>query len=313
MEVLEVNTSHEAMEKVFSAVELLEIILLYLDHKDLLLSQLINTHFKNVVSQSLAIQQKLFFTPGAASDMPQQNPLLKALFPTFFSLNRPVSTDFFYNIVCDSMDWYDRNERCESVLRPDASWRRMFPVQPAAKLEQIRIYTHDYCLYRTGKPVLARLGDEVEILQEHGLRMDLLYDLVVHLWGLHPSTQMYIHWEMFPLFGGVEEWQDGCQRDDAWSARDLTAFPLFLQEDMADGDEKTINRITLYYQHDSACGGPPWEPDLKIDSSFNSMIEADRTKLLRFIGRVALGWNRWDEYVDDEDPVDEDGTDDDDD
>jgi hypothetical protein len=309
MAVPEVNNGHEAMEKVFSAVELLETILLHLDHRDLLLSQLIGSHFKNVVSQSHAIQQKLFFTPSPASEMPQQNPLLKALFPTFFSLNRPVSPDYFYNIVCGTMDWY-MNDRHESVLRPDASWRRMFPVQPPAKLEQIRIYTHDYCLYKTGSPVPAKFGNEVEVLQEHGLRMDLLYDLVVHLWGLHPSPQMYIHWEMFPLLGGEEEWQDRTPSPEAWSNRDLIAYPLPLQENMSDGDQKTNNRITLYYQHDSACGGKPWEPDLKIDSSFNSMIEADRTKLLRFIGKAQLGWNRWDEYVDDEDPVDRDGTDD---
>ncbi|CAH0058219.1 unnamed protein product [Clonostachys solani] len=291
---------YAATRKALGTIEILEAILLQLDLKYLLLSQLIGTHFKLIISTSPAIQQRLFLSPVLAGTPPQLNPVLAALFPVFISLKRPVDTNQFYQLhdTIGKQEWYRNESHRHKVLRPDASWRRMFPVQPPAKLEEVRIFSHDWCLYRAGRRTRARLGRDLQPIQEPGIRMGLLYDLVVHFNSLHPDPEFYIHWEMFPLQPGKEEWQEELSPyDDGMGAVKTDYYPLFLRENLNEGQQKIQHKITLYYQHDALCGVAEPQPLLDIDSVITSMAEGNPTRMLHFVTDPSLGLTHWDKYV----------------
>ncbi|CAH0026985.1 unnamed protein product [Clonostachys rhizophaga] len=238
-----------ATRKAFGTAEILEAILLQLDIKDLLLSQLISTNFKLIISTSPATQQHLFLSPVPAGTPPQLNPVLAALFPVFFSLKRPVDINQFYQLhdTIGKQEWYINESHRHKLLRQDASWR------PQA-----------------GRRTRARLGRDPQPMQEPGIRMGLLYDLVVHFNSLHPDPEFYVYWEMFPL----QEWQEErSSYDDGMGAVKSDYYPLFLRENLNEGQQKLRHKITLYYQHDALCGVAELQPLLDIDSAITSMAE----------------------------------------
>lgn len=55
-----------AVMKVVATTELLEMILLQLDMKNLLFTQRVNTQFKNTIDGSIELQRALFFLPASA-------------------------------------------------------------------------------------------------------------------------------------------------------------------------------------------------------------------------------------------------------
>ncbi|CAG9991108.1 unnamed protein product [Clonostachys byssicola] len=295
---------HTATLKVFGTIEILEAILLHLDPKDLLLSQLISTRFKSIISTSPAIQQRLFLSPAPASTPPQLNPVLAALFPVFFSLKRPVDINQFYQLhdTIGKQEWYINEFQRHKLLRPDASWRRMFPLQPPAKLDEIRIFSYDWCQAQAGRRTRARLGRDLQPMQEPGIRMGLLYDLVVHFNKLHPDPEFYVHWEMFSLQPGKEEWQEErSPYDDGMGAVRSDYYPLFLRENLNEGQQKLQHKITLYYQHDALCGVTEPQPLLDIDSTITSMAEKNPTGMLHFVTDPNIELTHWDIYITAED------------
>ncbi|VUC29138.1 unnamed protein product [Clonostachys rosea] len=291
---------HIAACKAFGTVEILEAILLQLDLRDLLLSQLISAHFKLIISTSPAIQQRLFLSPAPANTPPQLNPMLAALFPVLFSLKRPVDTNQLYQLqdTIGTQEWYTDESWRHKLLRPDASWRRMFPVQPPAKLDEIKIFSYDWCLYQASRRARTRLGRELQPMQETGIRMGLLYDLIVHFNSLHPDPEFYVHWEMFPLQPGKEEWQaERSPYDDGMGAVKTDYYPLFLRENLNEGQQKTPHKITLYYQHDALCGVAEPQPLLHIDSAMTLMAKRNPAGIFHFVTDPNVELTHWDKYV----------------
>lgn len=264
------------MRRCFTTPEIFECILLNLDIQELLFAQLVHTHFKSFIKQSTVLQQRLFFVPDPTRTTPELHPILKRRFPALFSLKKPDEVLYFHDFseATRKLDWFTDENYRERMIREDASWRRMFPVQPPAKLESIKIWSHHFCVNRLGHCVPAQLGSQCQHLQETGIKMGLLYDIVVHFHSAMTLPRFYIHWQMFPTEG--EGPRDRDDIEDTGGFEDL--YPL--------GTEKREleNSITFYYQHAAYCDGRIENvPLLKINSPFISMVEEDPSTLLRFL------------------------------
>lgn len=292
------------MQQMFATTEVFEAILLHLPPQDILLVQRVHSHFRNVIKSSPAIQQKLFFAPVPETPgrTPELNPLLSALFPPFFALNKPIDPADLHSLrSIYRLDWFDDPFYRERILRPDASWRLMYPVQPPAKLDMINIYSYDSCVICRFPRVRAKLGDEYEKLQGTGMRMDLLFDLVTLLDSNHEFPAFFVHWQMFPLrparpdlgnpfqgkegsgLGQVADWKDGNPAEYG---------PLISNE-----QDTLQNTITIHYNHDSLCGGGVSEVSLlTIESAFTESVKSQPTSLFHFLdcpGTYATCWGNY--------------------
>ncbi|VUC35952.1 unnamed protein product [Clonostachys rosea] len=290
MKQLQSRRARRAMRQCFTTPEIFERILLNLDIRELLFAQLVHTHFKTFIEQSNTLQRTLFFAPDPTRTTPELHPILKRRFPALLSLKIPDCVHYLnklHDTIC-TMDWYTDEFYRERMLRESASWRRMFPVQPPAKLDSIKIYTYDYCIHNIPRCIPAQLGSQYQQLQETGIKMGLLYDLVVHLNSANPYPMIYIHWQMFPMEKKERRYYD------------LSDLPDGL-EDLYQFDpekEQTKNSITLYHQHSTFCGNDmPPESLLKINSPFISMVEDDLTTLLRFLKNPDIEGTSWGEYL----------------
>ncbi|VUC20485.1 unnamed protein product [Clonostachys rosea] len=293
-----------ALTRALNMIEIFEAILLYLDIADLLRIQGVSKFFKNTIAESSSIQQKLFFKPVPESSKcpPELNPLMAELFPALFTLNKPpCPTSLAYLRPSCGLDWLSDASRCEKMLYPDASWRRMFPVQPPAKLETITINRYDSCVRSACETLPTRIGSKHQHLQEPGIKMGLLFDLLVRMDMMHPHTAFFVHWQMFSLENGTDVWNEEYDEEDGewgllgyWRVTDY--YPLF----SPDNDLELTNSITLYLTHDSLCGGgfKPWP--FKLDSPFHTAIENDPKSMLEYTndpGTYAIRWKDFGKVV----------------
>lgn len=138
--------SPSAQNTVFTLPELIEAIFFQLDMADLLVIQRVSKRWQNIITTSPALQQKLFFKPVPKSTRQRRfNPLLKDMLPAFFR------TDNIKEVPqgmeqCDIIgeDWYQNEHRRRKFLCKEASWRRMYPIQPPTLLEEL-ILSEWYC------------------------------------------------------------------------------------------------------------------------------------------------------------------------
>ena len=198
----------------FSIPELVHSILLHLPVRDLLRVQRVCRLWKETTDHSLALQRKLFFVPVSNADQePECNPLLREVFPPWFpnhyhdSSDIPFSDDFSPGDLCKTLKWYADEYRRMRVLSPEASWRRMFPVQPPpARIEEIYTEGGCSCFYRIAKGVIR---EHFQHLQEPSVTMGFLWDVGIHVleekW--EPKT-LGLHWHMFPFIPTEEALKD---------------------------------------------------------------------------------------------------------
>ncbi|RYP41234.1 hypothetical protein DL769_011608 [Monosporascus sp. CRB-8-3] len=153
--------------QVLDTPELLEAILLKLDIRTVISSaQLVNRQWHDLITESPAIQQAIFFKPMDAADgAPLRNPLLTELFPPFFDgPNKVCSAIYAFKELAMA-----REERLADYKREGASWRRMLVQQPPVR--ELGMWWR----------VSAMGGDRHTFRRERypeGLRMGELYDLV---------------------------------------------------------------------------------------------------------------------------------------
>lgn len=148
------------------------------------------------------LQQKLFFRPiPGTQGGPEFNDLLKEVFPPLFrfsgfddSFNMPS----FDNLK--QLPWFLDEKRRSSVLHPNASWRRMFPVQPPAKLEQV---IHRMHAMGGDSEACGALVPHLQDYQVGGTRMGLLYDVLVGCLrqdsARADANAFFIRWHMIPI------------------------------------------------------------------------------------------------------------------
>lgn len=178
--------------------ELLGAILLELDLRDLLLAQIVSRRWRDAITKSPTIQQKLFLAPISNKDEESYfNPLLQEVFPFFFHLVSPeASRDNYLNEECiKDYPWFNDSVHLKTILREDASWRRMLPVQPPALIDRVM---WDFTCYCCG----GISSDEVDLdnLQDRqvtGAPMGLIYDIVVQMLDGDSHTIFLIEWDMF--------------------------------------------------------------------------------------------------------------------
>lgn len=209
----------------FEIPELLEKVLLYLTQGEILQVQRVNRFWRDTIFESPSLQQKLFFQPlppsKVAGRLPQWNPIVEALFPFLFtSNNQPYLGPFKYKDMAEEMiqHWAGDPIRRQAILRPEASWRLMLPVQPAAPIDGLfKIGEHvydegdgydDWNVYDDwDDKMLEWCGvDPSRHASASASRSDLgtnattglLYDIVLHYFSSCISaTGIHVQWNMF--------------------------------------------------------------------------------------------------------------------
>jgi len=220
-----------------------EAILLQLPLRDLLHAQRVCCYWRDTIMQSCALQQKLFFQPvSRAGQQARYNQLLQELFPHFFifapvpepEYRRATSAQDIYKL-----DWCKDGNRRGRVLRQEASWRRMFPVQPPARIERTIHTSGCGCeRYYVEKGVIA---DEFQYLQENGASMGLIWDICVD--GLiGPHACLFVQWHTFPALPEYENVEN----------------ELFIDVEDSHGILQVAgpgDKITIHIQHIHPCMG----------------------------------------------------------
>jgi hypothetical protein len=271
--------------------------LLHLDIPDLLRIQTVQSHFRDVTIESIKLQQKLFFKPisNNGSCEPRMNPVLANIFPVLFTLNKRVDcTDLeFLHTIC-RLKWFQNPQSREKMLRADASWRHMFPVQPPTKLEVIKINTHEKAIGSRFRAFDARIGSQYDQLQSEGLRMGLLYDLVTQLDAMHPDPTFFVHWQMFPLVEHLDEWQ--LHSADIYSR--YVDWESSYYEAILNGNPELKNSLTIHHNHDTTSdGNEPRSLGLKMASPITISIDQSPSTMLYFPNRdPSYPGTRWDDY-----------------
>lgn len=293
------HTAPDTMSKIFGTVEVFQAILLELELRDLLLVRKVHSHFKKVIDESPALQQRLFFraAPSNRKREPELNPLLVAIFPSLFMLGRPVgAANTLLVTPIRNLEVMKDPHRREVMLRPDASWRRMLPVQPPAMLGAIKLYSYDSCVYSLqADQVHGELSPEYQPLQESGLRMGLLFSLIASIEAVHPCPVFFVRWKMFPLEEGGHTGH-GSYHLQAHMRWDYHHYDALFRN-----PEATENSIELYHNHDSLCG---LESDsrldpLEVDSPFMSGDEDTYKIMIDFVdepNNYATDWLLYGRY-----------------
>ncbi|KAJ5464754.1 uncharacterized protein N7458_000440 [Penicillium daleae] len=150
--------------------ELLEAILTQVDMQTILLAQRVSRQWAKCIQGSSKIQQILFFQPAPTSTPRQQNPLLASKFPYWFPADGGNSCATAFG----AGDMQDFLESSDTYRRPEASWRRMLvqqpPIMAVGWVERSIAVSNMTDVHRWEIPLQA-FG---------GLRMNMLYDLVIH-------------------------------------------------------------------------------------------------------------------------------------
>lgn len=167
------------MDRVLGTVETLELVLLEVDIRTLLVSASRTCHlWHSTIQSSPQLQTLLFFRPEAAAPTTVQdcndaraNPLLLRAFGTLLS---------------NTSETHEPSNK-DSLLYPEASWRRMLVWRPS--VHRIGIWKVE-----TGFYLQHGFENETEILdfaQEGGVRMD---NLVEYAAGLKPGYSWTLFW-----------------------------------------------------------------------------------------------------------------------
>ena len=199
---------------VFRTPELLEAVLLQLSQRDLLLLQRVCCCWRDTVTNSPVLQQKLFFQAVSHTAEPELNPLLREFFSPFFVVEEVPDSSvngrrFESAIEITTSDWYKDVSRREKVMREEATWRRMFPIQPQARIEKVVRKGGCRCVGNERRTGWVR-GEFWDQEKENGVRMGGLWDLVMHVLDTEPLGEFFVEWMMFPVVikVGDDEWDD---------------------------------------------------------------------------------------------------------
>lgn len=198
--------------KVFAIAELFESILAFLPQRDLLRAQQVSRRWNTFLTDSLLLQQKLFFQistclPAQEASEPEINPIIQETFPSFFDRWPPVQrapvtkVDDFeeWDVQKDyggALDpWTECESKRQAVFRPDASWRRMFPSSPAPILGQVTVWLNGCGCPPPPQKLDCRLGAEFQALNRRaGVYIGLLWDVVAFLLDDNPKGEFSVSW-----------------------------------------------------------------------------------------------------------------------
>jgi hypothetical protein len=205
---------------VFAVAELFEAVLLQLSQRDLLVLQRVSRRWRDTIAGSPTVQQKLFFQPIDHAAEPELNPLLREIFPPLFVPEEVPnswsnSRDWNNTSEIDSLDWYKDGSRKKKIMREDASWRRMYPVQPPARIEKVVKTGGCQCVGETKKTGWVKEGFWAQE-EKGGVIMGGLWDLLVHVIDSEPYGEFFVEWMMLPVV--VKDGDD--DEDEFWEGEE---------------------------------------------------------------------------------------------
>lgn len=147
---LEAETSNDsAALRVLGVGELLENILLFADKGDALRSRLVSQKFREVITYSKPLRQKLFLEPGWNSER-----TLNSLAPTWYILK----TGYRQGTIAAQLDLVKLWD--QSRVEPRPLWHQMLISQPPAKTCVIPITNHSTTIFfRRDYPDGITFGD----------------------------------------------------------------------------------------------------------------------------------------------------------
>lgn len=125
--------------------------------------------------------------------------MLNSLFPSFFNAPKDLNPQVTIDSLKQDGAWFENPTRREPILRKGASWRRMHPIQPAAKIADV---IRDLDCYMCGPDLRVETGqimDESGDIQGRGVTMGFLWDLVVNLLDKHSDVIVSIDWRLLSL------------------------------------------------------------------------------------------------------------------
>ncbi|KAL2843909.1 hypothetical protein BJY01DRAFT_264108 [Aspergillus pseudoustus] len=207
---MKISSIGKAKNKVLSLRELLECILANLPERDLLLAQRVSQQWRDIIINSPLLQKQLFFQPTSIRPFFEEdqrvnlNPLIKILSPSFAKMETlPRCPNGHFRGHGDehgeremrSQTWFQSEERKKAFLRPEASWRRMFPSDPPPRLRRMTAHLLG-CGCGSRETLRGRLGkDYWHLNSDPGARMGLIWDVIVFLLDDLPAGEFFLSWE----------------------------------------------------------------------------------------------------------------------
>ncbi|KAJ5384326.1 hypothetical protein N7517_002237 [Penicillium concentricum] len=185
--------------------EVIEIILILVnDEQTLLLAQRVCRRWARCIQDSQALQQALFYQPIKSTlprtTTPRRNPLLAAKFPYWFPNDNQIPRDILFG-AGDMQEFLDKHA---AWLHPSASWRRMLVQQPPAMsmgwVDRQESSIHNITLRRW----------ELSLEEYGGLRMNMIYDLVVKS---SDQAAKFFYWRMYWSHPGLKKSHIRCNPD----------------------------------------------------------------------------------------------------
>lgn len=231
------SANSPALITVLATPELFEAILLKIDLRDLLFAQKVCRTWKETITTSPALQQKLFFAPIRNKDQdPFFNPLLQEVFPSFLKIERPYEDLLMSPRDLKHDEGFEDLEYRETLLREEASWRSMFPIQPPARIENI-LQSNNCCTGYNGT-TRFKLSEETQLRQPNGAPMGLIYDIMIHLLDEDSGSSTAIEWHMF--LPGLSR-----RAEDAASSRHPNLIRMYEAEEERRLSFRPENKITI--------------------------------------------------------------------
>jgi len=184
---------------------------------------------------------KVVFLTGSDRDHdPGFDPFLQSLFLQFFDLTEYEGKHGDYEPgAIYNLEWYKDADRRRRILHPEASWRRIFPVQPLARIEHVTPRGGCYCIDVERREGAIR--DDFQILQENGAMMSFIWDVTVHFMNAVPESNFFVQWYMLPQVPTDED-------------EDEMDVDINVVED-SDGSLRVVteNKITIQIGHSFSC------------------------------------------------------------
>ncbi|GKZ26397.1 hypothetical protein AbraIFM66951_003159 [Aspergillus brasiliensis] len=204
-------TNQPNMDTVFSITELVENILLHFDPFDLMRAQLVCRQWRELITTRRPLQTALFY--DFAHPYPSEpvfNPLIRYLLPKIFpalGTTKPTSPIFMPEEVQAWRLGSDQKYH-EAVFRPEASWRRMRPMNVPCRVRKVVSLTKDGD--EDFHPPKNLMVYDKEAGQDPvlGATMELVWDVLLHKLGRWPTNGMAVEWR--PVREETGEW------DNAW-------------------------------------------------------------------------------------------------
>lgn len=226
--------------------ELLEQVFLHLTQGEILRVQRVSRFWCDTISESPSLQHKLFFQPLPASKAvgkrPEFNPIVEALFPFLFEMHAFPSAWIIESEAEKTVQhWAGNPARRRAVFRPEASWRRMLPVQPAAPIDgfvlsEWNIIDDDLLEWAEVDPSRHNSALASRSAFGNNATVGLLYDIVLHRFSSYPDAGICVQWNMVrltrdlckksPQRYGAMLWQLGAKdREEFWAEYDEKVEP----------------------------------------------------------------------------------------